>query len=105
MVAFVTKANEIITVHGLGNSILTDNRNDLAVIHGTTLQWLSFTSLKHPRNGDEGSKGIPKFAFGKMFTENNTIKIPFSVEVHHALMDGYHVGKFIALYQDKLNQL
>ncbi|HIP48973.1 MAG TPA: hypothetical protein EYG92_08430 [Lutibacter sp.] len=102
---FVIKTNKTIENHKLGNAVLEDNRNDLAVVHGTTLPWLSFTSLKHPRNGNEGNKGIPKLAFGKIFKEGNSEKIPFSIEVHHALMDGYHIGRLVELYQDRLNQL
>ena len=67
-------------------------QNDLAIIHCSTIPWISFTGFKHARRGNEGSQGIPKLVFGKLFNENKIQKIPFSVEVHHALMDGYHVG-------------
>jgi len=31
--------------------------------------------------------------------------MPFSIEVHHALMDGLHVGEFLEIFQDKINSL
>jgi len=74
--------------------------NNLGIIHCSTIPWVSFTGFKHARKGDEGLQGIPKLVFGKLFTENEIQKIPFSVEVHHALMDGYHVG----LLYEKMQQ-
>jgi chloramphenicol O-acetyltransferase type A len=29
--------------------------------------------------------------------------MPVSVHVHHALMDGFHVGQFVEAFQDILN--
>lgn len=64
-------------------------------IHFTVLPWVTFTSFAHARNwGREDS--IPKIAFGKFTTTNNQTLLPISVEVHHALMDGLHVGRFIS---------
>ena len=75
------------------NGIVFNAQEDqLGIIHCSTIPWVSFTGFKHARNGNEGLQGIPKVVFGKIFTENGLKKIPFSVEVHHALMDGYHVG-------------
>ena len=75
------------------------------VVHCTTLPWVSFTGFKHARNGDEGSKGIPKIVFGKLFIENDIQKIPFSVEVHHALMDGYHAALLFKKIQQYIDEL
>ena len=75
------------------------------VVHCTTLPWVSFTGFKHARNGDESTKGIPKIVFGKLFNENETKKIPFSVEVHHALMDGYHVALLFKKMQQFIDKL
>src|SRR6266481_896325 len=70
-------------------------------IHFTTLPWVSFTSFSHARNwGREDS--IPKIAFGKFVTENERTFLPFSVEVHHALMDGLHVGRYVARLEEML---
>ncbi|MBG7630682.1 MAG: chloramphenicol acetyltransferase, partial [Bacteroidetes bacterium] len=43
--------------------------------------------------------------FGGLFNENGSKKIPFSVEVHHALMDGYHVGLLFKNMQQYINNL
>jgi len=77
----------------------------LDLAHCSTLPWISFTGFKHARKGDEAEKGIPKIVFGKLFNENQTKKIPFSVEVSHALMDGYHVALLFDKMQQFINKL
>ncbi len=69
------------------------------VVHFTTLPWISFTSFSHARNWRR-EDSIPKIAFGKFKREGDRVLLPVSVEVHHALMDGLHVGRFL----EKLKQ-
>ncbi len=102
---YVRKAEEIIEKHKQGKIDFYDEKDNLGVVHGTVIPWLTFTGIKHPRNGKERYHGIPKFAFGKYYQEGEKLKIPFSIEAHHALIDGYHVGKFVTLYQETINQL
>jgi chloramphenicol O-acetyltransferase type A len=74
-------------------------RDDM--IHFTTLPWVSFTSFSHARNwGREDS--VPKIAFGKFMKVNERTLLPFSVEVHHALMDGLHVGRYVSRLEEAL---
>jgi chloramphenicol O-acetyltransferase type A len=71
------------------------------IIHYSSIPWLNFTSLSHAR-AFSFNDCIPKISFGKM-TENNGIKtMPVSIHVHHALMDGYHVGQLVERLQEKL---
>jgi len=37
--------------------------------------------------------------FGRIFDDGVQKKMPFSVEVHHALMDGIHVGKYSSFFR------
>ena len=75
--------------------------NDEPRIHFTVLPWVSFTSFSHARNwGREDS--VPKIAFGKFTKENDRVFLPISVEVHHALMDGLHVGRYLDRMQEML---
>jgi chloramphenicol O-acetyltransferase type A len=71
------------------------------VIYHTTLPWISFTSFSHARTGGRG-ESIPRLVFGKFTRENNRLLMPLSVEVHHALVDGIHVGKFLAILEAAL---
>lgn len=76
-----------------------DPRDDR--IHFTTLPWVAFTSFSHARNW-QTEDSIPKIAFGQFVRENGRTFLPFSVEVHHALMDGLHVGRYLARLQQAL---
>ncbi|MFN2531318.1 MAG: CatA-like O-acetyltransferase [Pyrinomonadaceae bacterium] len=69
-----------------------------AVIHFTTLPWISFTSFSHARNWRRRDS-VPKIAFGKFMKEGDRVYLPVSVEVHHALMDGLHVGRYLEEFQ------
>jgi chloramphenicol O-acetyltransferase type A len=72
-------------------------------IHFTTLPWVSFTSFAHARNwGREDS--VPKIAFGKFILEHDRTWLPISVEVHHALMDGIHVGRYLNRFEELLSK-
>lgn len=71
------------------------------VIYNTTLPWISFTSFAHARTPGRGDS-IPRFVFGKFTKENERTMMPFSVEVHHALMDGLHVGRYLARFEEAL---
>ena len=72
-------------------------RDDL--IYFSVLPWISFTSFAHARNSDRHDS-IPRIVFGKYFSEAETVKMPLSVEVHHALMDGVHVGQYFQKLED-----
>lgn len=73
------------------------------VIHFSSLPWLKFTAISHARSFSFPDS-CPKITFGKM-TENAGKKLmPVSVHVHHALIDGFHVGQFIDEYQKLMNE-
>ena len=78
-----------------------EDRDDM--IYYSMIPWISFTSFSHARAFNR-EDSIPKIVFGKYFEENQLIKMPVSVEVHHSLMDGIHVGKFFDLFQKYLDQ-
>lgn len=70
-----------------------------AVLHLTTLPWLAFTSFTHARGeGDDR----PKIAFGRMTAQGGGQVMPVAVDVHHALVDGVHVGRFFERLQAHL---
>jgi chloramphenicol O-acetyltransferase type A len=74
-----------------------------SLVHFTTLPWVSFTSFSHARNwGREDS--VPKLSFGRFTKQNDLVLLPMSVEVHHALMDGFHVGLFVNKMEQALSE-
>jgi chloramphenicol O-acetyltransferase type A len=77
-----------------------DQRDDM--IHYSVIPWIRFTSLNHARKFDKGDS-IPKIVMGKYSIGKDAIWMPLSVEVHHALMDGYHLGQYFSTLQEYLN--
>jgi len=59
----------------------------------TNIPWYSFTSIHHPYSKSNAS--IPIISAGKIYKENSGEKIPFAIQTHHALVDGYHIGLFM----------
>lgn len=78
-----------------------DPKPRLDVIHYTVIPWISLTSMSHARNYGN-SDSIPKIVFGKYFEENGKMMMPISVEVHHSLVDGYHVGQFLQKFRENI---
>jgi chloramphenicol O-acetyltransferase type A len=76
-------------------------RDDL--IYFTVLPWVSFTSFAHARTPGRG-ESVPRIAFGKFTVENKRTLLPISVEVHHALMDGLHVGRYLNRFEEALQK-
>jgi chloramphenicol O-acetyltransferase type A len=68
----------------------------------TAIPWVSFTSFMHPLHLDPADS-VPRFAWGKFFEEGKFLKMPLSVQGHHALMDGVHMGRFYAEVEDYLH--
>lgn len=74
------------------------------VVHYSAVPWIDFTSLSHARKFSREDSS-PKISFGKM-TENEGVRtMPVSIHVHHALVDGSHLGKFIERFQELMNKL
>ena len=80
-----------------GSGALKPTMRDDVMYH-TTLPWMSFTSFAHARNKGRG-ESIPRIVFGKFEEDNSRLMLPISVEVHHALMDGIHVGRFFTDFE------
>ena len=69
------------------------------LLYITALPWVSFTSFAHPMQLHPADS-VPRFAWGKLFTEGMLLKMPLSVQGHHALMDGIHMGRFYEKAQE-----
>jgi len=77
-------------------------RDNQAVIYHSTLPWVSFTAVQHAQDSIKGNS-VPKIVFGKYFEDGEKLLMPLSVEVHHALADGYHVGLFFKKFQEEID--
>ncbi|MCD8166812.1 MAG: chloramphenicol acetyltransferase [Bacteroides sp.] len=77
-------------------------RDDLIYI--TCLPWISFTHMSHTISLKRDD-AVPRISWGKYYKEGDRVLLPFSVQVHHGLMDGYHVGKYLEALQVYLNEM
>jgi chloramphenicol O-acetyltransferase type A len=68
------------------------------LVYHSVIPWVSFTSISHARDSRQRS-GIPKVAFGKCRDVGGRALMPVSVEAHHALLDGLHVGRYFERLQ------
>lgn len=66
-------------------------RDDL--LYTTAIPWVSFTSFAHPTHLHPADS-VPRMAWGKRFDDGDRIRMPLSVQGHHAMMDGYHMGQY-----------
>jgi len=73
------------------------------ILHYSTLPWADFTAVNHARILSR-DRSIPKITFGKITRLGEEMWLPVDVHVSHALMDGFHIGKFIERFQELLNQ-
>jgi chloramphenicol O-acetyltransferase type A len=74
-----------------------------SLMHFTTVPWLHFTHFSHPRRG-RSDASIPKLAFGGWREDGARLWLPVSLEVHHALMDGLHMGQYLQALQAAMHE-
>lgn len=100
--SFYDSADSLLKKSRGERSGLDPRDNELNMIHYSIIPWISFTSMSHPRkfNTDDS---IPKIVFGRYHRNNGKLMMPVSVEVHHSLVDGLHVGNYLNLLQELFN--
>lgn len=81
----------------------TNDSEKLDVIHFSSIPWVKFTGLTHARNY-KFVDSCPKITFGKTYYNNNKLLMPVSVNAHHGLVDGKHIGDYFELFQKLLNE-
>lgn len=69
----------------------------------SSIPWSTFTGFNLNVYG-EGTYLRPIFTFGKYFEQGGHILLPLSVQVHHAVCDGFHVSRLINEFQELANR-
>jgi chloramphenicol O-acetyltransferase type A len=67
----------------------------------TGMPWISFSGILHAAP-IQAPDSVPRIAWGKYRNVGGRIQLPLNVQVHHALVDGLHVGKFFTKVEDLL---
>lgn len=73
-----------------------EHRDDYLFI--SCIPWIHFTSFQHPIH-ISGLDSVPRLSWGKYERKGKRVELPFSVQVHHAVADGWHVGEYFRLLQ------
>jgi chloramphenicol O-acetyltransferase type A len=82
-----------------GEASLEDDPERDDYLFVTSLPWIHFTSFVHPidiRNVDS----VPRLTWGRAEPRDGRLELPFSVQAHHALVDGAHVGRYYELLRE-----
>ena len=72
------------------------------VLHCSAVPWVRFSGLTHARSFRHPDS-CPKLSYGQFYEEAGATYMPVAVNVHHGLADGYHVGQFLAAFQQGLD--
>jgi chloramphenicol O-acetyltransferase type A len=84
------------------NPTLKDEPGQDNLLFMTAIPWVSFTSFMHPLHMNPVDS-VPRIAWGKVFEDSGRFKMPLSVQGHHGLMDGIHVGRYYSEVQGSFN--
>ncbi|TFH37131.1 MAG: chloramphenicol acetyltransferase [Anaerolineales bacterium] len=87
----LTAAEQI--AHVREHPTLQDEPGQDNLLFMTSIPWVAFTSFAHPIHMHPADS-VPRIAWGKIHRVEGRQKMPLSVQVHHALMDGLHVGRY-----------
>lgn len=71
------------------------------LVYHSSLPWMRFTAFTNALNG--GKDSVPRIVFGKCTQHDDRWLMPVAVEVHHALVDGLDVARFLERFQQGLS--
>jgi len=74
------------------------------LVRYSALPWVQYTHMVRTI-ARSGVDSAPKMTWGKYFAQGERMLVPFSVQVHHGLMDGYHLGRFFDTLQSNIDAL
>lgn len=80
---------------------LVETEVDDAVMFHSTLPWLRFTSFTNPL--PLGGDSIPRIVFGRTAGTEERMTMPVAVEVHHAVVQGFDLGRYFEELQSRLS--
>ncbi len=98
---FARVASEAIARTQQSNKLVPSISGD-NVIHFSALPWIDFTAVSHARSYSS-QDSCPKITVGKMKEDAGRKSMALSIHVNHALMDGYHVGQYVELFQELMD--
>ena len=76
---------------------------DDSMLFMSPIPWVSFSAFMHPLKLNP-TDSVPRFAWGKYKEQGGKVLMPLSVQAHHAVVDGIHVGRYYQQIQELLNR-
>jgi chloramphenicol O-acetyltransferase type A len=98
---FAARGNEAIAAATFQHGLPSPKKATDDIVFHSVLPWLRFTSFTNALPGKNDS--IPRIVFGRCVREGGRMKMPVSVEVHHALVDGIDVARFFERFAAHLD--
>lgn len=82
--------NILIDEHVSKGLVPMSTSSNLGQIFITINPWTTQTAVQAPYSKRMAS--VPVYCVGKMYDDNGRIKVGLGLQVHHGLVDGYHIG-------------
>ncbi|QMM51758.1 type A chloramphenicol O-acetyltransferase [Enterobacter sp. RHB15-C17] len=79
-----------------------ESRENIFFISG--IPWVTFTSF-NVNVANMQNFFAPMFTLGKYFEQNGKVLLPFAVQVHHSVCDGFHVARLVNELQELCDDL
>ncbi|MBT8220513.1 MAG: chloramphenicol acetyltransferase [Bacteroidia bacterium] len=64
----------------------------------SSFPWVAFTGYQHAMQFHPHDS-VPRISWGKILETNGVMTMPLSVQVHHAIVDGSHVGQYFEMVE------
>ncbi|WP_078147840.1 MULTISPECIES: tetratricopeptide repeat protein [Exiguobacterium] len=86
-----------------GDEVVVGDEEPDDLLYITSVPWVTFTSIMHPTHQQQHDS-VPRIAWGKFERQGERLVMPLSVQAHHALVDGVHIGKYYETLQAWLDE-
>lgn len=98
---FAEKAAEEIKKTMTNSGMCLEQDYRLNQVHVSSIPWHHFTGLTYAKSL-KPQDSVPKITFGRIVKIADRITFPLAIQVHHGLVDGLHVARFLDLFQTLL---
>ncbi len=97
-------AERMHSAEATGGRGLIGPEGDKEILYITCIPWVKYTHFVRTIENAQ-TDFVPRLSWGKYeWDDNGRLMMPFSVQVHHALVDGYHVGIYMQRVQELLDE-
>ena len=93
------KQEQAKNMHGF----VTTAEDETPLIFASCMPWVAFTQVIQPTPIPADCN--PRIVFGKYIKEGDKVLMPLHIQCNHALVDGRHVGKFFAAFEELANSV